>query len=508
MKKIINILAISTLAFLSACDLDQYPLTSYNQGNVKVDQNTETQYSTRADMLGLRNTMYNDWVKDIQENGYMDWLVNTECHSDNAYCGGGATEIITVEANTQDSENYNLTRDWSWYLGQVSNANQIICNIDNIAANDTSSTKMTETEHHQWKAEALCWRAWNLFQMSQLWGDVPMVTTIPPAITADNIEQVYSAYFPARTPRADVYRQLIEDLDYACQYAPDVDKSNKLLFTKAFAHGMLARIYAEKTAQDWGKVIENCQAVEDMGFSLVSRYGDLWKYDATDANRNTSESIFEVTYARDNGNWVWMMFHRNAYNPDDSYSWIKWVTPSRNLIAAYQAEGDTARMNANIAWDSCNWSNYYPSKHYAFMNKVPTNATSIILMRLAEIYLLHAEALTETNDLTGAAGYVNKVRNRAGLKNLPTSVTANKTAMVKAVLNERRLELAFEGFRFYDLVRHDMAKEVCEALTNPSSSVYDSYWYPRSPYTNENLLMPVPQTDLDNNPSLVQNPGY
>jgi hypothetical protein len=234
----------------------------------------------------------------------------------------------------------------------------------------------------------------------------------------------------------------------------------------------------------------------------------LWKYDATDANRNTSESIFEVTYARDNGNWVWMMFHRNAYNPDDSYSWIKWVTPSRNLIAAYQAEGDTARMNANIAWDSCNWSNYYPSKHYAFMNKVPTNATSIILMRLAEIYLLHAEALTETNDLTGAAGYVNKVRNRAGLKNLPTSVTANKTAMVKAVLNERRLELAFEGFRFYDLVRHDMAKEVCEALTNPSSSVYDSYWYPRSPYTNENLLMPVPQTDLDNNPSLVQNPGY
>ena len=508
MKKTINILAISALAFLSACDLDQFPKTSFNEGNVKVNQNTENQYSTRADMLGLRNTMYNDWVKDIQEKGYMDWLVSTECHSDNAYCGGTGAEIITVESNTQDSDNLNLTRDWDWYMGQVNNANQIICNIDSIAVSDTSSIKMTETEHHQWKAEALCWRAWDLFQMSQLWGDVPMVTTIPPAITAENIEQVYPAYFPPRSSRSDVYKQIIDDLEYACQYAPDVDKSNKFLFSKAFAHGMLARIYAEKTSRDWQKVIDNCQAVEDMGFSLVSRYGDLWKYDANDANRNTSESIFEVTYTRDNGNWVWMMFHRNAYSPDDSYTWIKWVTPSRNLIAAYEAEKDTARMNASIIWDSCGWSNYYPSSRYAFMNKVPTNATSIILMRLAEIYLLHAEALTETGDLAGAAKYVNKVRTRAGVADLPASASANKTSMIKAVLNERRLELAFEGFRFYDLVRHDMAAEVCGALTDPSSPSYDSYWYPRDPYTDKTLLMPVPQKAMNKNRSLVQNPGY
>jgi len=76
------------------------------------------------------------------------------------------------------------------------------------------------------------------------------------------------------------------------------------------------------------------------------------------------------------------------------------------------------------------------------------------------------------------------------------------------VLNERRLELAFEGFRFYDLVRHDMAAEVCGALTDPSSPSYDSYWYPRDPYTDETLLMPVPQKAMNKNRSLVQNPGY
>ncbi len=88
-----------------------------------------------------------------------------------------------------------------------------------------------------------------------------------------------------------------------------------------------------------------------------------------------------------------MMYHRNAYNPSDSYSWAKWTTPSRSLAAAYDAAGDTERKNASIVYDECGWSLYYPAAKYAFMHKVPTNASSVILMRLGEIYLLHAEAL-------------------------------------------------------------------------------------------------------------------
>ena len=245
-----------------------------------------------------------------------------------------------------------------------------------------------------------------------------------------------------------------------------------------------------------------------MGFSLVDNYGDLWGYNDDDAVRNTKESIFEVTWSRNSGNWVWMMYHRNAYNPSDSYSWAKWTTPSRSLAAAYDAAGDTERKNASIVYDECGWSLYYPAAKYAFMHKVPTNASSVILMRLGEIYLLHAEALVMTGDLDNAYIYTNKTRNRAGLADLPLSVKNSKESMLKAVLDERRLELAFEGFRFFDLARHDMIKDVHNSMSDPSSPNYDSYWQKRTPLTDETILFPVPQTAIDKNSNLTQNPGY
>ncbi|MBQ7811175.1 MAG: RagB/SusD family nutrient uptake outer membrane protein [Bacteroidales bacterium] len=502
MKKIYTILSLASLIVLSSCDLNLYPETGYNEGNVTVDEETnESQYSTREDMKGLRDAIYSSWTKDIQEKGYLDWLVYAECRADNAYGGNpGTGELMAIEANRQDGENKNVVRDWDWYQGQVSNCNNLICNIDRIKEADPT---LTDKEYREWKSEAYCWRAWNLFQMSQIWGDIPLVNTIPPAITAENIEEVYDEYFPARTPIADIYAQMIEELTYACENAPDTDPADKHLFTKAFAHGMLARIYAEKTAQDWNKVAEHCAAIEGMGYSLVDDYGQMWAYDEADAVRNTSESIFEITWTKSNGNWVWMMFHRNAYNPDDNYSWIKWITPSRDLIAAYDAEGDTERKNGCIVYDEAIWSNYYPGNEYAFMHKVPTNASSIILMRLGEIYLLHAEALAMTGDLAGATEYVNKIRTRAGIKTI--AVPSSQDEMIDAILHERRLELAFEGFRFFDLLRHgfDRTKAIHDAMPEQ-----DSYWQPRFPLTEETVFMPIPQTALDNNPSLVQNAGY
>ena len=513
MKKIFTILSLASLVVLSSCELNLYPEDGYNEGNVKVDQDAgESQYSTREDMKGLRDAIYSSWTKDIQEKGYLDWLVYAECRADNAYGGNpGTGELMAIEANKQDGENKNVVRDWDWYQGQVSNCNNIICNIDRIKEADET---LTDKEYREWKSEAYCWRAWNLFQMSYIWGDIPLVNSIPPAITADNIEEVYDEYFPARTAIKDVHSQIIKELEYACENAPAPVSDNKHLFTKAFAHGMLARIYAEPNAglQDWGKVAEHCAAVEAFGYELVDDYGQMWAYDDNDAVRNTTESIFEVTWTRDQGNWIWMMYHRNYYSPNDQYSWIKWITPSRDLIAAYAAENDTERANACITYDQAGtsadnaWSNYYPADKYAFMHKCPTNASSTILMRLGEIYLLHAEALCMTNDLAGATEYVNKIRRRAGIKEI--AQPAGQDAMLDAVLHERRLELAFEGFRFWDLVRHDKAEEVHNAMSDPSSPRYDKYWQVRRPLTPETILMPIPQEALDNNPSLVQNPGY
>jgi len=509
MKKIY--IALASALMLSACTLDLTPITSYNESNVELaddESGNTSQYNTRSDMEGLRNSLYNSWVKDIQEMGLEDWLVYSETRADNAYCGTSTPEIMALEGNKQDGTNKNIVRDWNWYQRQVSNANQIICNIDRIAEADAT---LSSAERDQWKAEAMIWRAFCFFRLTLLWGDAPMVLSIPPAINAANVEEVYPLYFPDRVPLEQVYTKLVEDLTWAAQFAPKVNPANKMLMSDAFAKGLLARVYAENTPlRDWNKVAQYCNEVEGMGFSLEPKYADLWAYepgDEGDARRNSPESIFEVQWvSKSSGNWVYMMYHRNAYNPNDSYSWAKWTTPSRNLIKAYQDEGDTERLNASVIWDSCGWSNYYDSENYAFMHKMPTNVSSILVMRLAEIYLLHAEALACTNDLSGAASYVNKVRERVHLE--PIGTPASQDQAIDLILKERRLELAFEGFRFFDLVRHstpenDRIKKVHDAM-----NAEDSYWQSRIPMDPTHYLLPVPTEALDNNPNLSQNAGY
>lgn len=502
MKKIFNILAVAAIAVSAAsCDLDLYSPTSFNKGNVTVDDETGSQYTKKADMEGLRNSLYNSWMKDIQEMGLEDWLVYSETRADNAYCGTSSAEIMSLEANTQDGANKNVVRDWNWYQTQVSNSNNIICNIDRIAAEDPS---LTSAERDQWKAEALIWRAFCFFRLTQLWGDAPMVLEIPPAITVDNVEQYYHLYYPDRAPMSTIYAQLVEDLTWASQYAPNLNPENKMLLSKTFALGLLARVYAEKPIRDWNKVIQYCNEVENSGISLEEDYAKLWSYNDDDAYRNSKESVLEVQWtSKSSGNWVFMMYHRNAYNPDDSFTWAKWTTPSRDLIEAYQKEGDEIRMNASIIWDKCSWSNYYPSDNYAFMHKMPTNVSSIYIMRLAEIYLLHAEALACTGDLSGAAAYVNKVRTRAKLADLPASAAASQDAMIDAILKERRLELAFEGFRFFDLARHDRIIDV-----HNSVNAKDSYWQVRKPLTETRIFLPIPTSALEQNSALTQNEGY
>ena len=136
------------------------------------------------------------------------------------------------------------------------------------------------------------------------------------------------------------------------------------------------------------------------------------------------------------------------------------------------------------------------------MHKCPTNVSSIILMRLGEIYLLHAEALAMTGNLQKATEYVNKIRNRAGIEEYDQAFADQETAIDK-ILHERRLELAFEGFRFWDLVRHDRIKEVHDRMPQE-----DPYWQKRRAMTDDTILMPIPQAVLDNNPRLTQNNGY
>ena len=124
MKNIYKILFSAVVLFGAvSCNLDYFPVTEYNEGNVEVSDDSGSQYSTREDMEGLRNSTYNSWAKGVQEIGYQDFLIYTECRADNAYGGNpGTPELMAIEANTQDSENKNVVRDWDYYQQAANNA--------------------------------------------------------------------------------------------------------------------------------------------------------------------------------------------------------------------------------------------------------------------------------------------------------------------------------------------------------------------------------------------------
>lgn len=496
-------LLLSTLS----CSLDKDPISEFSEvilGSTD-ESGDRIKYKTRGEMLTQYQSMYNTF-KDRQEHWYLDYLLLTEAHADNAYAGTTGAEVVPVENNSLDGGNSVITRDWNNYLTDIAKANTIIVNIDLVP-----DATFSEAERAQWKAEAKIFRAMIMLEMVRFWGSFPVITQEAGDITADNITEVYPLYFPSQNTSEEAYKQIVLDLTTAVPYAPAVNSSDKTILSKAVARALLAKAYAEKTLRDYDKVIAYCDSVIAENFSLVSDYSMLFgmNEENTDVKaRNTSESILETQYFSGGGNWVTWMFGRDLLNGDSQFTWAKWVTPSRDLVNAFQAENDNIRLNQSIVFfQTTGWSNYYPSDNYAFMYKCRSANSSIIRLRLADILLLKAEALAwrgGANDLSAAAQIVDQIRQRVSLPVLPASVKASKEEMIDVVLNERRLELAFEGQRWFDLIRNNKLFEVMNTLNTRDIGRLTQL---RS-FTSNSELLPIPQTVLDENTNLIQNPGY
>jgi hypothetical protein len=403
-------------------------------------------------------------------------------------------ELTQLEQQKQDGINKNINRDWDYYFSIVGAANNVICNIDSVP-----DPNFTLAERKQWKSEALILRAMIYFDMVRLWGEVPVITVQPPAITNANIAQVYHLYYPPRDSVAKVYRQMISDLNFALQDggAPAIDNTNKFKLSKTVANALLAKIYAEIPVRDYAKVIQYCTEVEK-DVTLVPNFGDLFDMNSSNTdikNRNTSESIFEINFSG-GGLWFTWLVGVDLSDPNSKYDWAKWLTPSRDLMAAFDKAGDTERKNETITTGDVTWSNEYPSKGYPFMWKYRSKFHSVIKIRLADILLLKAEALVGQGNNADATALVNRIRTRAKLVSL-SAVTADD------VLNERRLELAFEGQRWFDLVRNGKVLTVLNTLNSR-----DSGRLPMDVISEAKTLLPIPQPQIDKNPSMAQNPGY
>lgn len=487
-----------------SCSLDYDPISEYSEKNYGQTSGTDSiKFKTRAEMLSQYQTLY--LKLSDQEHWYLDLVMMCETRSDNSYAGSTGSQVVPIETNAIDGGNSVLARDWDRYLADVALANAIVENIDNVP-----DANLTNAERKQWKAEAKIFRSLVWFDMLRIWGNIPIVTKEGKDITAENIEEVYPLYYPEQTEPAEAYAQLIKDLTEAIVDAPAVNPGDKTRLSKSVARGLLAKVYAEKPARDYSKVIQYANEVIADGFTLNANFSDLYAMNdaGTDLKyRSTPESILEVNFFTGAGNWVTWMFGKDLLDPESNYAWAKWVTPTRDLIAAFDAENDQIRKNESIVYYEASWSNYYPSNNYPFMYKMRSSVHSMIKMRFADILLLKAEALANLDgaaNLDAAEAIVNEVRARVSLPALPASAKASKENMLTAILKERRLELAFEGQRWFDLVRNEKVEEVMNSLNSRDSGRLPL----RRTYSETSYLFPIPSTAIDLNTNLVQNPGY
>lgn len=442
-------------------------------------------YKTADEVEGALNGVYGDFKN---EYFMLDMFLNGDAQSDNAYAGADNPDIFQLDDHDIIATNANVSRDWGYLYSMVGKANRVINNVGLVP-----DPALSEGRKQEIKGEASFIRAYANFDLVRLYGDVPLVTKEVRSISAENLDEIYPLLFPERVSAEAVYDQIIEDLEFALSTvrttAPD-----KGYATVGAVNALLAKVYATREPHDWEKVKQYCDAVIQGGYSLLPEYDQLWD----NAHENSAESIFEINcYGWDTGgNWGASMFYG-----DD---WKKFNIPSNDLIAAFDAEGDDIRKNASVTFLNVTgkWTDqHWPASQYPFVNKYRdlSGAQNFIIYRLADILLLKAEALNELGDVTGAAELVNQVRDRVDLD--PTTA-ATQADMRLAVAKERRLELAFEGHRWYDLKRTGRAIEVMNAVTDGKGN---NLGYQ---LTEQKLVWPIPQSERDKNTKLSQNPGY
>ena len=507
-KYIITNLAILGM-LATSCGLNYEPVSDYSDVTEGTIDNTEEEiiYENRADAESALLALYEDF-RGNQNQLQLDWLLIGDVHSDNAYAGTTGSEVVDPATNDLNGTTLCVNRDWNYYMLQAAKCTKFIVGVG--AVGDGS---LAQSEINTMRAQAEILRAFIWFRMVRMWGNIPIITTVPKDITSENIQESYESYFPAQNTEAEAYQYILKDLEDALQYAPE-GTDDKTRFSKDVARALLAKVYAEKNVRDYSKVVKYADELAARGYDLCPDYGDLFNIDgaakdgfsATPVKTNTVESILEVHYPVGSGNWASWMYGRCLENWDQSFSWAKWITPSRDLLSAFDKEGDTKRKEQTVVYYDCNWSNYYPSDNYAFMYKVRSGYSNVFFLRYDDILLLKAEALLngENADLAGAADIIDRIRTRAGVAKLTAAEKSTKDALMKAYVNERRLELACEGERWFDLVRLGILEETMElAQRNDPGRLPLAV-----PYTVNSYLLPIPQDVLDTNPNVEQNPGY
>lgn len=447
--------------------------------------------------------------------GHIPWLAIHSFRDDDAMKGSsdadGADWAVIYDNFQYSKDHWSTNIYYERKYQMIDVANIIIYTADSLQLSDPAS--LTNV------AEAKFIRALAYFDLVRSFGEVRLVKV--PIVNAAQVNSM------AKSPVADVYALIDEDLSFGEQHLPVNwnTASGTSKYPGRTTSGAAKTLHAKTLLyrQRWGEALTLCeQVINSTQYSLESNYSKIFQT----AGENGPESIFEIqAYKGPAGVPDYYTFFATAQGVrgSDASGWNMgwgWNTPTQNLVDAYQASDPRKRRTILFSGqsDDPQYGGYgrtlpaYPTViPRAYWNKkvyadpAEQAATNDLhgnggynqrILRYADVILMAAEAANESGNSAKAESYLEMIRARAregqtGV--LPKVVFASQAQMRTAIKFERRIEFAMEGERFFDLVRWGDAVSVLGPLG----------------YTNKNRYLPLPQPIIDQSQGkLIQNPDY
>lgn len=446
----------------------------------------------------------------------LQWLnqavVVGEIASDNSVSGGeNASDVLSlqqIDDYTHTANNSTLAELWKSAYEGINRANY----MTQYKAANPAGKSVDFAGKEALYGEVHFLRAYYYFTLVKFFGDVPLFV--------DKRLGLSESATLGRAPKGDVYRQIEADLNAAISALPAV-QVQKGRITKYSAQSLLGKVYLyQKKYNEAATVLES--VINANAFSLVSNFASMFLA----SGENGPESVFEIQYSNTSPYYNWGGYNRGQGNYAVQQCGIRglngsaampyaagWSTnlPTQNLSNAYAA-GDqrkaatildieaykAANPSFNITYQVAPYKNtglysqkYHPRKGETSGQLELNYLNNYRIIRYADVLLMAAEAWNKSstpND-TKAQDYLNQVRRRA-FGNTSNDITASGNALYLAILNERRLELAMEGDRFFDLVRTGQAATAITGFT-----------------VGKHELFPIPLEEVTIS-GLTQNPGY
>ncbi len=522
MKKIVIILLIAGgILGGSACSedfIDLAPISNLNSAGFYKTQ-TDINQAVLSAYAGLR-MIYNRTAYRLGEirsdNTRYSWLP------------GNPADLLGLDefASPLLESNVYVTSCWDDCYRVILRANIVIEKADEA---DFSDEKL----RNQYIAEAKFIRALMYFWLNRVFGGFDSNNQLLGAVKVEKPITPAEAYQLGRASLEEIYNLIIEDLKYGEEHLPkEYSSSDKGRVTQGGAIGMLGKVYMTMAGYPLKKgtefyvlaIKEFEKLINDPYYYLVPSYKDL--FDVT--NKNTRESLFEIQYKKGAPGGATGSPWNNAFAPRFSNKEVVLVgdkedenSPTGDMSSAYEYGDPRKYVSMRDGWIDAKtgiWNpDRYICKYYDVAASGSDNGNNWIELRLADVYLLYAEALIKTDgSKTEALFYLNKIRERARntpgdpaitpptnlLKDYEHSDFSNDQDFLLAIEKERRVELAFENHRWFDLVRTERAKE-----RMIEEQAVDGY--PPFEWDDKMLTYPIPMTVMQSNPGkIIQNKGY